>query len=67
MQVNLFNRLKDSILEVLKSRLFVLIVVFCILSAILIQRVFYLQIVKGGRLPEQLQIEDSKDKNHPRN
>ena len=47
MQVNLFNRLKDSILEVLKSRLFVLIVVFCILSAILIQRVFYLQIVKG--------------------
>ena len=43
----MFNRLKDSILEVLKSRLFVLIVVFCILSAILIQRVFYLQIVKG--------------------
>ena len=43
----MFNRLKDSILEVLKSRLFVLIVVFCILSAILIQRVFYLQFVKG--------------------
>ena len=63
MQVNLFKRLKDSILEVLKSRLFVLIVVFCILSAILIQRVFYLQIVKGEDYLNNYKLQIKKTKN----
>ena len=63
----MFNRLKDSILEVLKSRLFVLIVVFCILSANFDSACILFTDCKRGRLPEQLQIEDSKDKNHPRN
>ena len=62
-QVNLFNRLKDSILEVLKSRLFVLIVVFCILSAILVQRVFYLQIVKGEDYLNNYKLKIKKTKN----
>ena len=33
--------------DIIKSRLFVMIVAFCFLFAILINRVFYLQIVKG--------------------
>lgn len=59
----MFNRLKDSILEVLKSRLFVLIVVFCILSAILVQRVFYLQIVKGEDYLNNYKLKIKKTKN----
>ena len=59
----MFKRLKDSILEVLKSRLFVLIVVFCILSAILIQRVFYLQIVKGEDYLNNYKLQIKKTKN----
>ena len=45
--VNLFDRLKDSIVEIFKSRLFVILFVFCVLSAILVERVFVLQIVNG--------------------
>ncbi|MCI8293254.1 MAG: penicillin-binding protein [Hespellia sp.] len=43
----MFNRLKDMFYDIIKSRLFVMIVAFCFLFAILINRVFYLQIVKG--------------------
>lgn len=43
----MFNRMKDSIYRIIRSRGFVLIVAFCILSAILINRLFYLQIVRG--------------------
>ncbi len=59
----MFNRLKESIMEVLKSRLFVLIVVFCILSAILVQRVFYLQIVKGEDYLNNYKLRIQKTKN----
>ncbi len=43
----MFERIKDTIFRIIKSRLFVLIVAFCILFAVLINRVFFLQIVKG--------------------
>lgn len=43
----MFNRIKEWIMEIIKSRLFVTVIAFCVLFAILIQRVFYLQIVKG--------------------
>lgn len=43
----MFERIKDAIYRIVKSRLFVLILAFCILFAVLINRVFYLQIVKG--------------------
>lgn len=43
----MFERMKDTIYRIVKSRLFVLIIAFCIMFAILINRVFYLQIVKG--------------------
>jgi penicillin-binding protein 2 len=43
----LFERMKDAVYRIVKSRLFVLILVFCVMFAVLINRVFYLQIVKG--------------------
>ncbi len=43
----MFERIKDAVYRIIKSRLFVLILAFCVLFAILINRVFYLQIVKG--------------------
>lgn len=60
---NFWNRLKNGVLELIKSRIFVVIIVFCILSAVLIQRVFYLQIVKGQEYTEnyKLQIQKTKD------
>ena len=61
-QVNLFDRLKDSILEVFKSRLFVLILVFCILSAILVERVFVLQIVNGQDYLDNYKLKIKKTK-----
>ena len=39
--------LRDALCNLIKSRLFLLTVVFMAMFAILIQRVFYLQIVKG--------------------
>ncbi len=62
MQANLFDRLKDSILEVFKSRLFVLILVFCILSAILVERVFVLQIVNGQDYLDNYKLKIKKTK-----
>ena len=47
MQVNLFNSIKDFFATVFKSRLVVLIGLFCILSFIIVFRLFNLQIVNG--------------------
>ena len=41
-------------MEIVKSRLFVTVIAFCVLFAILIQRVFYLQIVKGQYYLEEV-------------
>lgn len=46
-QVNLFDSIKEFFANLFKSRLVVLIGFFCILSLILIQRLFVLQIVNG--------------------
>lgn len=43
----MFSDIKDFILSVVKSRLFVLVLVFIALFAILVERLFTLQIVKG--------------------
>lgn len=43
----MFRRIKNFILEIFNSRLVILIIVFCILSFVLVQRVFQLQIVNG--------------------
>lgn len=44
---NLLDRIKDWIMNLFKSRLIILMIVFCIMSGVLIQRVFVLQIVNG--------------------
>ncbi len=43
----MFERIKDAAFRIIKSRLFVLILAFCVMFAILINRLFYLQIVRG--------------------
>lgn len=47
MKVNLFDHIKEYFFRIIKSRLFVVAILFTITSFILINRVFYLQIVKG--------------------
>ena len=47
MQVNLFDKIKRLFSHIFNTRLYVLIIVFFILFAILTSRLFYLQIVKG--------------------
>lgn len=43
----MFSDLKNFMLDLFKSRLFVLIIVFALLSSVLIQKLFVLQIVNG--------------------
>ncbi len=47
MQVSLFSSIKEFFANIFKSRLLVLIILFCILAFVMIQRLFVLQIVKG--------------------
>lgn len=60
---SLWERIKSGIAEFVQSRIFVLIIVFCITSAILVQRIFYLQIVKGQEYLDdyKLQIQKTKE------
>ena len=65
MQVNLYSlwdRVKSGIYEVVKSRVFVAVIIFCVLSAILLQRVFYLQIVKGQSFADEYKLQIQKTK-----
>ncbi len=60
---SLWERIKSFAARILQSRIFVLIIVFCSMSAILVQRVFYLQIVKGQEYLDdyKLQIQKTKE------
>ena len=60
---SLWERIKSGVSSIAQSRIFVIIVVFCILSAILVQRIFYLQIVKGQEYFDdyKLQIQKTKE------
>lgn len=59
---NLWDRIKSGIYEVVKSRIFIVIIVFCVLSAILLQRTFYLQIVKGQSYSDEYRLQIQKTK-----
>ncbi len=59
---SLWERIKNGIQEIIRSRVFIAAAVFCILSSILIQRVFYLQIVKGQNYADQYEIQIQKTK-----
>ncbi len=58
-----WERFKTGITEIFQSRIVVIILIFCITSAILVQRVFYLQIVKGQEYLDdyKLQIQKTKE------
>lgn len=59
---NLLERLKDWIIGLLKSREFVLAIVFCCMSAILVQKVFVLQIVNGQEYLDDYTLKIQKTK-----
>lgn len=61
----MFERLKDTVFRIVKSRLFVLILAFCVLFAILINRVFYLQIVKGQYYMDNYKLQILKTREIP--
>ena len=61
----MFNRIKEWVMEIIKSRLFVTVVAFCVLFAILIQRVFYLQIVKGQYYLDNYKLQIRKTREVP--
>ncbi len=59
----IIDRIKEAIDYILRSRLVVLIVVFCLTSSVLIGRLFYLQIVRGEDYLQnhELQIRKTRD------
>jgi len=59
---NFLKRIGNRITEIVKGRVFMAILIFCGLSGILIQRVFYLQIVKGQDYVEQYELQIQKTK-----
>ncbi|CUX50525.1 penicillin-binding transpeptidase domain-containing protein [Clostridium sp. C105KSO13] len=61
----MFERIRDIIYRIVKSRLFVLVLVFCVLFAILINRVFYLQIVKGKYYLDNYKLQIRKTREIP--
>ena len=61
----MFNRIKEWIMEIMKSRLFVTVIAFCVLFAILIHRVFYLQIVKGQYYLDNYKLQIRKTREVP--
>ncbi len=60
---NMWEQIKNKILEIVQSRIFVVIILFCVTSSLLVHRVFYLQIVKGQEYFDnyKLQIQKTKD------
>lgn len=56
----MLNDIKDFILGIIKSRLFVLVLVFVFLFFILIQRLFTLQIVNGADYQEKYSLKTEK-------
>ena len=59
---NLWNRIKSGISDIVKLRTFIAIIMFCVLSAVLLQRVFYLQIVKGQNYTDKYELQIQKTK-----
>ena len=59
----MFNRIKEAISGVMKSRLFIVIIVFFIMFGILVQRCFSLQIVNGQDYLDnyKLQIQKTRE------
>ena len=52
----MFREIRDALWNIFKSRIFFLFVVFVVLFGILLQRVFYLQIVRGSEYQENFSL-----------
>lgn len=61
----MFRRLRETAGEIVKSRLLILAVVFCVLFFILIYRCFYLQIIKGQDYLDNYRLQIQKTKEIP--
>ena len=61
----IIDRIKEAIDYILRSRLVVLIVVFCVTSSVLVGRLFYLQIVKGEDYLENYELQIRRTKEIP--
>ena len=61
-QVNLFEKIKEVFHRIVNSRLTVLILAFCVMFAILVNRLFYLQIVKGDYYLNNYKLQIKKTK-----
>ena len=53
----IIDRIKEGLEYIMKSRLMVLIIVFCLTSSVLIGRLFYLQIVRGEEYLENYELQ----------
>ena len=53
----IIDRIKEGVEYIMKSRLMVLIIVFCLTSTVLIGRLFYLQIVRGEEYLENYELQ----------
>lgn len=61
MQENLFKDIKEMIFKVIKSRLFLLVLLFAAFFAVLIQRLFTLQIINGESYLENFTLKIKKE------
>ena len=57
----MLDEIKEALSNLIKSRTFVLGVVFVVLFGILLQRVFYLQIVKGGDYQDSFTLKTERE------
>ena len=62
----IIDRIKEGIDYIMKSRLMVLIIVFCLTSSVLIGRLFYLQIVRGEDYLENYELQIRRQARSPR-
>ncbi len=60
---DMWEKIKSRLSAIVQARVVIVIILFCVTSAILIQRIFYLQIVKGQEYLDnyKLQIQKTKD------
>ena len=60
---DMWEKIKSRVSAIVQSRVIIVIMLFCVTSAILIQRIFFLQIVKGQEYLDnyKLQIQKTKD------
>ena len=60
---DMWEKIKSRASAIVRARVVIVIILFCVTSSILVQRIFYLQIVKGQEYLDnyKLQIQKTKD------